>query len=484
MSETYDLLVIGGGPAGLAATVEARAAGLDVALVDERPTLGGQIYKQPGPGFRVLRPAALGRDFVRGRQLIDAAEASGADLLLSTSAVSVRDGEVVLVAEGERARTVSARRILVAPGAHDRPVVFPGWTLPGVITAGAAQSLVKTQRIVPGERIVFAGSGPLALAFPAQLHHYGANLVLALEAGRRPGPADMLRIAAAGPGNMSLLRDAAGYRLELARGRVPLRYSRIVVRAEGDGRVEQVVHAAVDADWRVVPGTEEALAADTLCVGYGFLPSVELLRLAGCEFAYDEDLGGAVVEVDAWMRTTAPGISAAGDGTGVAGSFVAIDEGRLAALGVAVDLEALSADAAGRRAAPVRARLRRKEAFRRALRPLHAVGGGVYELATPDTVVCRCEEVTRAELDAAIDSSPDIDVIKGFTRVAMGLCQGKTCQRQIAGMVARRHGLPAGAVRLPTPRSPVRPVALAAIADDAVEDLGLFVPDDEGSRAR
>jgi D-hydroxyproline dehydrogenase subunit alpha len=475
MSESHDLLVIGGGPAGLAAAIEAAGTGLEVALVDERPTLGGQIFKQPGPGFRVLRPGGLGRDHVRGRQLIETAEASGASLQLSTSAVAVRGNEVVLVTDGDRARTVTARRIVVAPGAHDRPVAFPGWTLPGVITAGAAQSLVKTQRVVPGERIVFAGSGPLALAFPAQLHHYGANVVLALEAGRRPGVGDMLRLAAAAAGNLSLLRDAAGYRFELARGRVPLRYSRIVVRAEGDGRVEQVVHAAVDGDWRVVPGTEERIAADTLCVGYGFLPSVELLRLAGCEFTYDEDLGGAVVVMDEWMRTTASGISAAGDGTGVAGSFVAIDEGRLAALGVAVDLGALTPEAARRRAASVRARLRRKEAFRRVLRPLHAVGGGIYELAAPDTVICRCEEVTRSELDAAIDSSPDIDVIKSFTRVAMGLCQGKTCQRQIADMVARRHGLPIAAVALPTPRSPVRPVALAAIADDAVEDLGLFV---------
>jgi D-hydroxyproline dehydrogenase subunit alpha len=470
-----DLLVIGGGPAGLAASVEAAAAGLDVLLVDERPTLGGQIFKQPGPGFTVLRPRALGRDFVRGRRLIEAAETSGARFLTSTSAVAVRGGEVVLVTDGERARTVTARRVLIAPGAHDRAVVFPGWTSPGVITAGAAQSLVKTQRVAPGERIVFAGSGPLALAFPAQLCHLGANVVLALEAGPKPGPVDLLRLAATARGNVPLLRDALGYRLELARGRVPLRFGRIVVRAEGDGRVEQVVHAAVGPDWRIVAGTEERTDADALCIGYGFLPSIELLRLAGCEFTYDEDLGGAVVVVDEWMRTTAPGVSAAGDGTGVAGSFVAIEEGRLAALGAAVDLEVLHLEAARRRAAPIRARLRRKESFRRALRPLHAVGGGIYELAADDTVICRCEEVTKAELDAAVDSSPDIDVIKSFTRVTMGLCQGKTCQRQIAAMVALRHGVSPGSVRLPTARAPSRPVALAEIADEAVEDLGLFV---------
>jgi len=473
--ETYDLLVVGGGPAGLAATAEAAARGLAVGLVDERPTFGGQIFKQFADGFRVVRPDALGREYRRGRALIEAAEASGAHLLPSTGAVAIRGGEVVLVPDGGAARTVSARCVLIAPGAHDRPVVFPGWTLPGVVTAGAAQSLVKTQRVLPGERIVFAGSGPLALAFPAQLRHYGANVVLALEAGPRPGPRDVARIAAAARGNTPLLRDAALYRLELLRARVPMRYRRIVVRAEGDRRVERVVHAAVDADWRPIAGTEEHVEADALCVGYGFVPSVELLRLAGCDFAYDEDLGGPVVAVDEWRRTSVPGILAAGDGAGVTGSYDAVDEGRLAALGAALDLGALGRSAADELARPVRKRLRRKEAFRAALRPLHAVGAGLYELADHDTVVCRCEEVTKRTLDEAIAASSDPNVAKGFTRAGMGLCQGKSCQRQVAALVAQRHGLPIAAVPPMTPRAPVRPVPLGAVADDSVEDLGLFV---------
>ena len=209
----YDLLVVGGGPAGLAAASTAAGLGLDVALVDERPTFGGQIYKQPGPGFVVKDPRALGRDHLRGRELIEQAEASGAELLPSTSAVAVRDDDVVLVPEGGHARTVSAARLLVAPGAHDRPVVFPGWTLPGVLTAGAAQTIVKTQRVLPGERLVFAGSGPLALAFPAQLRHYGANVLLALEAGPRPGSATSSGSAPQRGATARLLRDAVSYRV-------------------------------------------------------------------------------------------------------------------------------------------------------------------------------------------------------------------------------------------------------------------------------
>jgi D-hydroxyproline dehydrogenase subunit alpha len=476
-STSYDVQVIGGGPAGLAAGVEAAGMGLSVAVVDERPTFGGQIFKQPGPGFRVTSARRLGREYARGRRLIDAAERSGATLLPRASAVAIRGTTVVVVEEGERARAVDARHVIVAPGAHDRPVVFPGWTLPGVITAGGGQSLVKTQRVLPGRAIVFAGSGPLALAFPAQLRSYGANVTLVLEAGPPPATRDVARLLRAGRGNTRLLRDALGYRARLLRDRVPLRYGRIVVRAEGDGRVERVVHAAVDADWRVVPGTEESVQADTLCVGYGFFPSVELLRLAGCELGYDEDLGGPVVVRDDWLRTSVPGVSAAGDGAGVTGSYSAVDEGRLAALGAGLDLGALDTAEAARRAKPLRVALGRREAFRTALRPLHAVGHGIYELATSDAIVCRCEGVTAGELDRAILTSTDVNAIKAFTRVTMGMCQGRNCQRHVAAAIARRHGRAIGELPIATPRMPVRPVPIGAAADASIQDEGYFTRD-------
>ncbi|MCF6508123.1 FAD-dependent oxidoreductase [Blastococcus sp. MG754426] len=473
----YDLLVVGGGPAGMAAATTARELGLHVALVDERPSLGGQIYKQPGEGFVVRDHAALGRDHVAGRVLIDATQRSGAHVLLRTSVLTLRDGDVVLHTEGEPVRTVRAGRVLLAPGAHDRPVVFPGWDLPGVLTAGGAQTLVKTQRVAPGERVLFAGSGPLALAFPAQLHGYGVNVVAALEAGPPPAPRDALRLLGAARGNRQLLLDGLRYRAALLRGRVPLRYRRIVVRAEGGDRLAAVVHAAVDSGWRVLPGTEERIEVDTLCLGYGFFPSVELMRVAGCALRYDEDLGGPVVELDEWMRTSVPGVLAAGDGTGVAGALVAVDEGRLAAIGAALDLGRLPLPAARERARPLRARLDRKRVFREALGRLYRVGPGVYDLATADTVVCRCEEVTCAAVDRAAETTADVNVVKGYTRAGMGLCQGRSCQRQVAARVARRHGLRLAEVPTGTPRSPVRPVPASAVADEQLQDGGFFTRD-------
>jgi thioredoxin reductase len=472
----YELLVLGAGPAGLAAAATAAGHGLATLVLDERPAPGGQVYKQPGPGFVIRSPARLGRDYQRGLALAERARGSGAELRAGV-AVAAIEGTSVVVADGPASYRLQARRVLIAAGAHDRPVAFPGWTLPGVVTAGGAQALVKASRVVPGSRVAFAGSGPLALAFPAQLRHFGVNVALVLEAGPPPGPRAMLGLARAAAGNAELLRDAASYRWQLIRNRVPLRYRRIVVAAEGTDRVEAVVHAAVDADWRVLPGSQERTEVDTLCLGYGFVPSDELLRLAGCAFDYDEDLGGAVVQRDGWCRTTVPGVLAAGDVAGVRGALSAVEQGRLAALGAAADLGALTAAEAGRLAAPIRTRLARKERFRAALRPLYAVGPGVYELATAPTVVCRCEEVSRSQLEHAIAATSDVNVVKSYTRAGMGLCQGRNCRRQIAALVAAATGVPLADVPMPTPRPPARPVALAALADDSIRDEGLFIRD-------
>jgi len=471
-----DLLVLGAGPAGLAAAATAAEHGLGTIVLDERPAPGGQVYKQPGPGFVVHSPARLGRDYQRGITLAALARDRGAELRAGVAVVAIQ-GTSIVAADGPVTYRIRARRVPIAAGAHDRPVTFPGWTLPGVVTAGGAQALVKASRVSPGGRVAFAGSGPLALAFPAQLRHYGVNVAMVLEAGPPPGPRAVLGLAGAAAGNAELLRDAISYRWQLARHRVPLRYRRIIVAAEGTDRVQAVVHAAVDADWRVVPGSQERIEVDTLCLGYGFVPSDELLRLAGCAFDYDEDLGGAVVQRDEWCRTTVPGLLAAGDVAGVRGALSAADQGRLAALGAVSDLGALPAAVTNRLAAPIRTRLAKKERLRAALRQLYAVGPGVYELATAPTVVCRCEEVTRQQLDHAIASTGDVNVLKSYTRAGMGLCQGRNCRRQIAALVAAATGVPIADVPVPTPRPPARPVALSALADDSIRDEGLFVRD-------
>jgi glycine/D-amino acid oxidase-like deaminating enzyme/bacterioferritin-associated ferredoxin len=476
----YDVLIVGGGPAGMAAASTASTAGLSTVLIDERPTLGGQVYKQPGPGMHVTDARQMGKQYAAGRALIDEVETSPATVLLRTSVIDLEpgpDGEgwvAMIQPDGEPVAAIRARRVIVAAGAHDRPVVFPGWTLPGVITAGGLQTLAKTQSFIPGKRIVFAGSGPVALAFPAQLAGYGANIVAALEAGPAPSVPDLAKIGLSSPGNVGLLMDAAKYQAALFRHRIPLKYRRMVIRAEGDGRVERVVYAKVDDDWRVIPGTEQAVDADVLCIGYGFSPSAELLRLIGAGFDDDEDLGGSVVRRDEWCRTDVAGVYAAGDGSGVEGSAVAADEGRLAAFAAALDEGVLTEAAVTRTANQLQWRLSRRRALTRSTNRMYRVGSGLFGLAEPATTVCRCEQVASSAIQDAVETAPEISAVKALTRAGMGPCQGRMCGRHIAAMIAEERGVPIGDVAPATPRMPVRPTPISAIADQTVTDPGLF----------
>jgi NADPH-dependent 2,4-dienoyl-CoA reductase/sulfur reductase-like enzyme len=470
-----DFLIVGGGPAGLAAGAFAARHGVRTLLVDERVTLGGQIYKQPGPGFVIDAPQKLGPDFQRGVELIEDARTAGVQFFLNSSVVTIRHLTAVIYTHGASSLTIiHAKRLLICPGAHDRPVAFPGWTLPGVITAGGAQSLFKTSRVSVGDRVAFVGSGPVALAFPAQLRHYGVNVILALEAGPPPSFRAALAMLKAGRGNASLLRDGIRYRGQLLRARVPLRYRRIIVRAEGVDHVEAVIHAAVDREWRVLPGTEERVEVDTICVGYGFVPSSELFRLIECRFRYDEDLGGAVVVLDEWGQTTVPGVFGAGDGTGVRGSLVATAQGCLAALRVVMEIGSVDSTEAESLAQSLRRRLMQKEIFRGKLQTMFAVGPGIFELASADTIICRCEEVSRQRLDEAIMATSDLNTVKSYTRAGMGLCQGRNCLRQIQSMVAAATGTTMDNVGTSTQRPPVRHVPLSALADESIRDRGLF----------
>lgn len=475
MDSSWDLVIVGGGPAGLAAAAIAGKLGLRALLVDEQEQPGGQIYKQSGPGCHEVGHES--RERRAAQALFAEVAASGVALLQETSVIDIRDRNLVVVPRGRPAQTVVADRVIIAPGAHDRPVPFPGWTLPGVITAGGAQTLVKTQRVVPGERIVFAGSGPLALAFPSQLSGYGANVVLGLEAGRAPGPVDILRLLIAAPGNLHLLRDALEYRWGLISRRIPMRYRRVVVRALGTTHLEAVVHAKADRDWRPIPGTEETVRADTLCVGYGFIPSIELLRLAGCAFDYDENLGGPQVRLDAWQRTSVEGVLSGGDGAGVEGVFVARAQGALAAVAAALDLGRIGQQRADELAAPLRRQIARKRRFYKAMEGMFAVGPGIFTLADADTVVCRCESITQGTIDAAAATTIDVAVIKAETRAGMGMCQGRICQRHIAATIARTHDLAPEEISMATPRFPARPVPLRQVADESIESEKFFASD-------
>jgi thioredoxin reductase len=450
--EQCDVAVIGAGPAGLTAAVAAADAGCLVQVLDlgERP--GGQYWRW-GPATADGRFHHGWAAFTALRERFAAHQAGGRIVYRPGHGVfQVQPpGESeswfgVQAVAGDRERAyagVRARAVVVATGAYDLQLPVPGWTLPGVMAAGAAQALLKSSAVTAGRRVVVAGAGPFLLPVAAGLAQAGARVVAVAEAGQ---PLDYLRHPAA----LTFYRklpEAAGYLARLARHRVPVLRRQAVIAAAGDGRLESVTLARLDRDWRPVPGTERTLAADVLAAGFGFVPQVELLGEAGAR------LSGPAAVAGADQQTTVPGLFAAGETTGVGGSDLARAEGEIAGRAAARHV--------GRPVAPPpRAVVRERAALRRfaaVMQAVHAVRPGWAGWPADDTVVCRCEEVTLGRMRAAAGlGADDPRSMRLLARTGMGWCQGRMC----GPSVARLLGSSAPALSRPL----AQPVPLSVLA--------------------
>lgn len=464
MLERTELVVVGAGPAGLCAAIEAARAGVHVVLVDENPRPGGQIFRQlPGP-FRATNAARVGAEFRRGQALLSELEGLPIRVLSNAIAWGSFDDRVLEVSHDGRPLQLAADVIILATGAYDRPVPIPGWTLPGVLTVGGAQTILKSQRILPGRRILMAGTGPLQLVVASQLARAGADLVAVAD----PVPTRyVLPHARALLRAWSITRDGLRYRWSLLRAGVPWLTPYALVRIEGRDEVERATIARVDNEWRPVPGTERTFEVDTVCVGYGLVPSIELARLLGCRQLFDPLAAVWVPERTSEFETSVANVYAVGDGAGVAGAVVAAEEGRIAGLSAAERLGRITpADARGR-AVPARARLRALQSFRTAMDSVYCLKSGLHELADDETIVCRCEERTASELRSAVrEGARTLDHLKAWTRGGMGPCGGRLCGLPTAHLLAGELGVDVAAVGCYRLRPPIKPVLVGALVGE------------------
>ena len=463
--ERADVAVVGAGPAGLSAAIEAARSGLDVVVIDENPAAGGQIFRQLPASFSATAPHKLGRDHARGQQLLSDALSLPIRFFLETTVWGCFEQHVLELSTAESAFQLGARAVVVAAGAHDRPVPLPGWTLPGVLTIGGVQLLLKSQRLLAGRRFLLAGTGPLLLVVASQLAEAGADIAAVVE----PVPTRALvGHAAALLRAPSLMRDGLVYRFNLLRRGIPWIAPAVLLRIDGGQEVERATIVEADEDWRPRPGTERSFDVDTVCVGYGLVPSVELLRLCGCVLRYDTLADAWVPERSADFETSVPGIYAVGDGARVAGAVVAADEGRVAGLAAAQALRALSPVDAVLRAAPARQRLARLASFRQAMDAAFRIRPGLHELAEAETVVCRCEEVRVRDVTAAIhDGARALNQVKCWTRAGMGPCQSRMCAVPTAHIFARGTGMAIPALGSYTTRPPIKPIPVAALLHES-----------------
>lgn len=334
-----ELAVIGAGPAGLCAAIEAAKNGVDVTLIDENRTAGGQLFKQIHRFFGSEEHLAGIRGFEIGDMLLEDAEKYGVKVLLDTVVWGLFPDLKLGLSDGKSVTIMEAQKIVVSTGASENSLSFTGWTLPNIMGAGAAQTMVNVQRVLPGEKVLIIGSGNVGLIVAFQLLQAGAEVVAVVEA----------------------LPEVRGYQVhasKIVRMGIPILTNHTITRAEGDTRVRQAEIAQIDAQFKPLAGSETILDVDLICIAVGLRPLAELCWMAGMEFEYEPQLGGFVPLHDESMQSSIDGIWVAGDVAGIEEASSAMEEGRLAGVAAAVSLDKIERKLGGESMDQARLRLK------------------------------------------------------------------------------------------------------------------------------
>ncbi|NNN09945.1 MAG: FAD-dependent oxidoreductase [Acidimicrobiaceae bacterium] len=466
-----EVLVIGSGPAGLAAACAARALGRRVVLLDASDYVGGQYWRHLPPERPARREAVLHHGWSRFQAMSQALERDPlCEIVTSAHVWAIDAGRVhVMVGEadgaGREARTYAAAAVVFATGAFDRALPIPGWDLPGVFTAGGAQALAKGERVAVGQRVVVAGSGPFLLPVASSLVQAGSTVVGVYEASHL---AHLARQWTARPWQLlatpAKLLELAHYASVHVKNRIPYATGRAVTAIHGGQRVESVTISAIDETWRPIPGGDVVVAADAVCLGHGFTPRVELPIAAGCRLD-----ARRFVQVDEHQRTSVAAFYAAGEITGIGGVDLSLSEGTIAghmAAGGHLEDRALR-DARARRDA--------LRSFAERLERAHRIGENWTDWLSDETIVCRCEEVSVGRLRSVAETSRSSGLrsLKLQSRAGLGACQGRMCGRSVETILAA--AAPGGHLidESTTDRRPIAtPIRLAELAfgnDKSVE---------------
>lgn len=340
-----DVLVIGAGPAGLAASIEAGKYGASVLLVDLNMQPGGQLFKQIHKFFGSSAHRSGTRGYDIGKQLLKEAEESDVEIWMQSTVIGIFPGNKIAIEKGldsgeKEMVTMQAKKIIIATGASENAIRFKGWTTPGVMGAGAAQTMINVNHVKPGQKIVMLGTGNVGLIVSYQLMQAGCDVVSLIEAAPKIG-------------------GYAVHAAKIRRAGVPIRLQHTIIEAKkgADGCVCGCVIAQVDNHFQPIPGTEETIACDTIALAAGLKPTMDLVKLAGCKLTFNGPFGGYIPLHNERMETSCEGVFVAGDTTGVEEANTALEEGKIAGISAAEDLGLLTADAASDKRAEIWDRL-------------------------------------------------------------------------------------------------------------------------------
>ncbi|WP_022666330.1 NAD(P)/FAD-dependent oxidoreductase [Desulfospira joergensenii] len=453
-SDSFHVVIVGSGCAGLAAAEVLTREKMDVLMIDENPVPGGQLLRGRGPA----RDAAsrLDSSKKKGFSLIRGLEGSGIHLLSPARVWGIFDrGRTLLISETskdgkERIREIRAGSIILATGARERFLPFKGWTLPGVMSCGAAQILIKTHGVLPAQSTLIAGTSPLQMVLASQI---------LLNQGRVKGLVNLssfgrqLNIFRNLPHSTPKILEGLVHQARIWLSRTPVHFQTGILEARGKRALESVVTSKLDHKGRPVPGTEKIHETRALALGHGFAPNVELAAQAGCSLSLDRSKGGWAVAIDDCLETSVPGIYGAGETVGIAGGKKSLIEGRLAALSIL-----------GRTDPELLAQRKREQDYGVFLNRLCRIPKEAWGLVHDDTIICRCEEITMGRIRRALgDGFETAGILKKATRAGMGLCQGRTCGPMILDILAALTGNEGNEIHPPSSRAPVTPLPIQTL---------------------
>lgn len=457
MTQHFDVAIVGAGPAGMSAAMRLRAAGATVVLIDEQAAPGGQIWRAVENNHGSRAAAALGPDYRSGAERVATLRRSGAELRLGTQMWKIEDGWTLFVSKDRAAERIAAQVVLLATGAQERPNPFPGWTLPGVMTVGAAQIALKAGHMVPSEPVWIAGSGPLPLLYMVQLLQLGGRIAGYLDTTPRGNlRAALPYFPAAIRGWQGLLKGSRWLR-KLRQAGVPFISNVRQLEAIGSESLQAIRYVRSGGIAHTVP-------AQLLLTHEGLVPGIHVTLSLGCAHTWDERQACLVPTIDRWGETSRRGLFVAGDGAAIAGAELAVSGGEVAALGILQRLGRLGKDEAARASAVVDRQVAPYRALRPFLDRLYRPRPEVFAPAAK-TMVCRCEELTLGQLEAAIAAGAHSHAqLKSATRVGMGPCQGRQCGYSVAALLARQLDQPISEVGFYNIRPPLKPVTLRELA--------------------
>ncbi|MBV2361495.1 FAD-dependent oxidoreductase [Thalassococcus sp. CAU 1522] len=460
--DRFDLAIVGAGPAGMSAAQEAAGHGLRVVLLDEQARAGGQIYRDVDRVAR-LRGDILGADYTNGARLTAGLRHDAIHHVTAAVVWAIEEGFRLCYTKDGRGAQVAADRVLLATGALERPMPLPGWTLPGVMTAGAGQIMLKQSGVL-ARRAVLVGSGPLLYLIAAQMVRAGTPPLAMVETQTLADRVRAMRHLGGALRGWRYMLKGVKMLAEIARARVPRHIGATGIAIEGEGRAEALRFTR--------RGRAHRIACDTVFLHHGVVPNTQAARSLGVTHRWRAGQSCFAPVLDDWGSTDVPGLFIAGDGAGIGGAKAAEIAGRLAVLGLAAQAGRLTEAERDRHAAPLRVALARDLAARPFL---DAAFPPFAEALSPadDTVICRCEEVTAGSIRGhARLGCLGPNQAKAFGRAGMGPCQGRYCGLTVTALLAEASGRSpddTGYYRIRPPLKPVTLGELAAMEGSATE---------------